>query len=520
MANRNHIVHKQCIEMAFSDMTDTHGLPQRIGELFSEKIQPGMQRLFDRYCADAYAVSLEQLEVDCGSLPFDRWEEAFVESALHSLEEQLRSIAAQKVHYSNHLRRSAGRAWLFFLEQGHFSWDSPADRMAELEPLLKWDEALIEQSFRLFGRTPHALRRLMTTCTPKFRAGFITQVMRCVGGPVTELFGALPSTVRSSSWFQETVLAAISQCRATHGPRRYEAFAILLPQLFERGGASVNGLASDGRPTGAWLTDAATAVLVKQLPALTSKLNGPRWQPLLTQVAASIQPTRPDLAEKLKASIRSAATGPEATGGNKRLMDQEPVYNNMIAGGPMGSDATGGAVMTKTPEEQEEYDIYINNAGLVLLHPYIASLLEATGLTKDHAFAADGGVASAVLLLQYLITGEEQPDESILPLNKILCGLSPQTVVDVGRPLHPQWKAEGEELLQAVTAHWKALKNTSIEGLRETFLRRPGKVRHAPNGWQLHIEVKTVDVLLNSLPWGMSIVRLPWMDELLYVSWI
>ncbi|MEM9214098.1 MAG: contractile injection system tape measure protein [Cyanobacteria bacterium P01_F01_bin.150] len=37
--------------------------------------------------------------------------------------------------------------------------------------------------------------------------------------------------------------------------------------------------------------------------------------------------------------------------------------------------------------------------------------------------------------------------------------------------------------------------------------------------WTLRVEQMAIDVLLTRLPWGVSMVKLPWMDGLLTVEW-
>ena len=85
--------------------------------------------------------------------------------------------------------------------------------------------------------------------------------------------------------------------------------------------------------------------------------------------------------------------------------------------------------------------------------------------------------------------------------------------------LSAEQKAEAQDLLASVIEHWSALKNTSPSGLREAFLQRDGRLADRPDGWKLTVEQRPVDVLLSSLPWGLSIVRLPWMAAPLWVDW-
>ena len=80
--------------------------------------------------------------------------------------------------------------------------------------------------------------------------------------------------------------------------------------------------------------------------------------------------------------------------------------------------------------------------------------------------------------------------------------------------------AESLHLLETVIRYWDALKGTSPDGLREAFLRRPGKLNPSDDGgWVLQMEKQTPDILLQQLPWGIGMVQLPWMPTLLRVEW-
>ena len=101
-----------------------------------------------------------------------------------------------------------------------------------------------------------------------------------------------------------------------------------------------------------------------------------------------------------------------------------------------------------------------------------------------------------------------------------MLGLKPTTALPVGEGLLIQSdREEAETVLQAAISHWQALKNTSINGLRSSFLLRQGLVREVENGWRLRVERKPFDILLDQLPWGIGIIKLPWMEEILWVEW-
>jgi hypothetical protein len=162
-------------------------------------------------------------------------------------------------------------------------------------------------------------------------------------------------------------------------------------------------------------------------------------------------------------------------------------------------------------------------AGLVLLHPFLATYFDRLGLLAGPGRFADTHARSlAVRLAQRLSTGAATAPEADCVLAKLLCGLSPEDALlaDVPHPPSAERIAEeADRLLVAVVGHWTKLGNTSPEGLREAFLRRPGLVRRTGEGWMLVVERRGTDVLLDSLPWTISLVRTPFMARILKVDW-
>ena len=60
---------------------------------------------------------------------------------------------------------------------------------------------------------------------------------------------------------------------------------------------------------------------------------------------------------------------------------------------------------------------------------------------------------------------------------------------------------------------------TTAAGLQEEFLQRPGKLTPGKEFNKLQVEAKTLDILLDRLPWNISLIKLPWMDKMLHVEW-
>ena len=173
-------------------------------------------------------------------------------------------------------------------------------------------------------------------------------------------------------------------------------------------------------------------------------------------------------------------------------------------------------------QQLEKEGIYLSNAGLVLIHPFLLPYFENVGLVKDGAFLNPQAQEKAVHLLAYLATKEEGLPEYKLSLPKLLCGLPLSWPIEKAIELGEEEKLEGERLLEAAVKHWGALGDVSPDALREGFLQRDGKLVKKNEDWILTVEQKTMDVLLDKLPfgWGVSMIKLPWMNELLKVNWI
>lgn len=183
----------------------------------------------------------------------------------------------------------------------------------------------------------------------------------------------------------------------------------------------------------------------------------------------------------------------------------------------LSSSAEDAAAVPEPPAEGTVY--YINNAGLILLHPYLSFCFDALGLREGQQFKDEAAKHRAVQLLGYLAYGEEEIPEYDLVLPKILCGILPAEPVKRFIPLTNAEKNEANELLAAVISHWNALGNTSPDGLRGNFLLREGKLEWKEEEWQLYVTQQAYDMLLNRLPWGFSVVGLSWMPWLIKTVW-
>jgi hypothetical protein len=162
-------------------------------------------------------------------------------------------------------------------------------------------------------------------------------------------------------------------------------------------------------------------------------------------------------------------------------------------------------------------------AGLVLLHPYLPRFLGGCGVLDSAGRAIpEARLPRACAVLHALACGEAGMAlaEHQLPLIKLLLGRAPDQPLSAALP-RPDASdlAEIDSLLAAVCSHWKALGKTSAAGLRLSFLQRRGLLRPADGAWQLNMQSESFDMLLDLLPWAISLVKLPWMARPLMVEW-
>jgi Contractile injection system tape measure protein len=171
----------------------------------------------------------------------------------------------------------------------------------------------------------------------------------------------------------------------------------------------------------------------------------------------------------------------------------------------------------------EAEPLYVENAGLALAGPFLPHLLQTLDLLEEvdgKARVREGEAASrAVHLLQYLVDGRTSAPEPQLILNKIFCGLPLDAPVEREIELTERERETADALLRSLLANWKILSNTSVAGLQETFLQREGRLHRTPEGWKLQVQRKTVDVLVDEVPWSLSVIFHRWMPEALLVTW-
>jgi len=163
--------------------------------------------------------------------------------------------------------------------------------------------------------------------------------------------------------------------------------------------------------------------------------------------------------------------------------------------------------------------IAIHNAGLVLLQNYYIMLFERLNLVNNKSFVSEKAQFDAVHYLQYIVTELTETEESFLSLNKVLCGLPLSVPVKSSITIPETDKELIEGLIRSAIEYWNAIGKSSVNGFRENWLAREGVIKEEEDHWSLTVEKRAYDILIAKYPFSFSIIKFPWMQKPLLVTW-
>ncbi|PRY90708.1 contractile injection system tape measure protein [Mongoliibacter ruber] len=188
----------------------------------------------------------------------------------------------------------------------------------------------------------------------------------------------------------------------------------------------------------------------------------------------------------------------------------EMYRNEVLKQFPMASEAT-----IQDPEKGEL--VKISNAGLVLCWPFLSALFSRLNISEKGSIP-EVSQSKAVYLLQYIVYGHTDYPEYELVLNKLLVGMKVSQHLERVE-LQQEEKDMAVSLINGMKSNWEKMKNASADAIRETFLQREGTLEFDSLANTLRIPKTGVDILLDSISWNISMVKLPWMEKSLEIKW-
>lgn len=479
-----HSIVRQYLEVeVVGTQTNALALQSTVAALCKQSLLPVIEQSFERCCPAHCLIRIDRLELDLGNLAMERLEQelpALLRSFLDT------ALVAHMADLPESQHRAAGHASIvhamddalaYFLHYGtlpsalHLS----DGRNFEMTLWACQDEAgsgsglpsPLSPSLHTAVRSGAAVERL----SGQFSVAFQRTLLARMGGPALGALEAAMGHVPARSAGANAPAATDAGHAAP-----YEEVLADVERLLLR--AALHFAAGSGECSVGALTKHALALAGGQL-AVRAALKGmllpelltfaPQPDPVKTQHAATLDPGR------LPSTPRKCIEHPDQAQG-----------------------------------------IFVENAGLVLLHPFLAPLFDTLAISSGERLLEP---ARALALLHFLASGQDTGPEYALALPKILCALPLTANVEAGIVTRAVEQAEAFEMLEAVITHWRKLQSTSPDGLRGAFLMRPGKLSERNGEWVLQVEAHAADILLGDLPWGVSAIRLPWMEQILWVEW-
>lgn len=551
MAQNIHIIGRQIIDLEIGGGQDAFRVQQDVSFALRNRVLPKLEELFDRLVGPERVIRIDQLEIDLGDIDPNSLERELEEKLMRYVERALNEhlfLASEPKSDEREwkeMTRAGGtiELWIYFLEHGYLPWYAAVSNHTQweaeiIEALSAQPAIRNELMHRVIGRKRY-LQRLVCQFSAPVLEAVLGAIVPSLVMRILELRTFLFQLEASSSKWTNTAkmedfdsifwhasLAAAFLKRSHESTLEAIAEAVIIQIATRQQNSSPVQL----------LKLAHAEETVRSL----LETNDRNWiKTLLHELEVRLEKVyhetlqdEQELSEILKED-KSPVSGEVAD------PNMQP-EREMEIGSPDDSEPDRSEVDAVPDTEMYELDVaqseevnredqekklkegdflYIRNAGLVILHPFLPRYFETLGLTDEKAFVDEQARGRAVQLIQYLATGVFDQPEYQLTLNKILCGHPLSEPIAREIVLTKTEKIETQKLLQAVITHWTALKNTSPEGLQYNYFLREGKLTRRHDGWLLQVETKTQDILMNQLPWGISMIQMPWMEDLLRIEW-
>jgi hypothetical protein len=502
-----HLIQQNILDIECSSSSFGKEVQSNIGNIMEKEFYPKVALLLDQYSRDNHTWKIENLEIQLPTLSKKNWKEEFVQHSLLQIEEYLKLnssylelLQKQEIGSFESLipfEKQAFHLLIEYLKTGLLLENSRFKSLTEIEKNCTIDDSHSKEIAALFEENPNALIRFIFNISEKFQKEIASKILQL--------------QIRIKSFLNNAISIKTTHLSKTEC-QQWITFFLWVLYFFEQNNASQKMWVTTfyeysiqywGFSEAQLLTIAANLKEHSKTDSVVDALN--EFVVIWDSITISLGPK-----DKLLETTKDKISNNNTVERSRELKLQE-----LFAKVNLNNEQPEETNTQNTLEA-----IYIKNAGLVLFHPFLESLFNQLDLYKDGDWTSKRNQHKSVLITQYLIHGEEKIAENELTLNKILCGLAIENVVNTQIGFSEYEIEKCQKLLQAVLEHWKVLKDTSIQGLRETFLQRDGKIVLKENETiELWVEQKGVDILLAQLPWGISMIQTPWMENYLHCNW-
>ena len=510
IVNNNHIIQKQVLEVEMENPADAFQFKNLLSDVYHEKILPQLAVLFDEIATAGKLIRIEKLQIDIGNISSINWEATLTQKIISEVRQVLikQHVATEKpivtvtnkvnekfvktkslqTHFKNKDDKAqplpnTSNEWedifLFFLQTGRLPWF--VTNNFQIKDLLQ---------SRVFYEAIPNLHHFFKTAEPKVFERLLYQVNENILDEMIENLVANHPTIFLKNFIEAkpTLRGLTASFLLNKAISKTIVYLPFFLAFYNNENENFTSLYSNK----------FTKMLLEHSAAEPSKYASFLHKP----------PTKSNAIIKDIQLLIAAANTPILTDKDLLLLNQS------------AKQIEEPIIKKKTGLGQEE--IYIENAGLVLLHPFLLPLFNELQLTVNNLFKDEYSSMKAVLFTQFLVNGLLEFEEHQLILNKILCGYPVDEPLCMQMEITQEERVEAAALLNQIILLWTQNNtriNGTIEGFQYSFLNRPGKLTNKGGDWQLQVEQRPYDMVLSSLPWGIGIIKTAWMKDMLWVDW-
>lgn len=479
-----HVIRKQRIDLQLAKQLDSFRVQQQFSDQFWKYLVPLLDHEFDKMATEEEVISLDRIEIDLGVITEAQisqivWNPELYELFKTEIKKAIFEEGALAVEGRQAVKRSisghAYQQWIFYMQKGYLPWS-----LTQVNA--QWYDQVMAELATDYTSTA-VLRREIRENEP-----FLLRIIR--QHPLSFLIKLVEILTAEK---QNQLFTAVHQLHD-----RLSDWSI--PGQKSRSSKKVTELI---RVFQQCYEEIWTAIL-----RISTQTNG-------TALFLAFE-------SRIQEMIKAAELGKTDVISGASLLEnihKEPYNSFPEERGTLEEKEEKKNIEDILRDAIGDEGVFTTHAGLVLVHPFLNSLFQLLGLLQEKCFLHVAAQEKAVYLLHYLATGENKADEYELLMPKILCAYPIDQPIPGRIRLSDEEMEEADTLLKAAIASWDILKNTSPAGLREGFLQRSGKLQVRDGKIGLQVEKAAIDVLLDHLPWNLSIIKLPWLRGVVQVEW-
>ena len=474
MSGSTHIIGKQNFRFRYKGNADALAIRNQLSNMCNDELPVRLNKLFDDYDQADQVLRIDKLDIKVELTDSDNLHDALVKAILSQVEIALKSKLQEPGTSSLSFDQSFIKALNFYLFNGYLPWwISYKTSQAFLQELeIHWETPFIEKLLLLIRpalASEDARNRFNALLNKKQWLDLIEQ-----GGSI--------SNTEWKEW-----LISLQQLNTCLSPVQNTEYLERLSQL------SLLELIAETVPN---------TIDLKSLKRIFfDKLGEKGIQPDIAALKARNANTIPQI---LKFALEEWAirlsNEPSLTEKKKKVDEQ----------------LKKKAEEKKATQIPDTLGILVHNSGMVILAPFLPEFFRRQLLLENNVIT---DIPKALALLRHLSWGQSVGLEFELVLEKTFCGIALSETIEPLSSLNEVEINACEELLQSIIENWPVLKNTSPDGLRMNFLQREGKLEILEQQKTLIIQKEAHDILLDYISWNISMIKLPWMDQLLNIKW-